>query len=84
MGRLSITQKLRKASSAERRQEISLNWANEWRTEYEKNVNLLNQAIITKDFDSLIRVAGFLRADGKKMFESLSRVLPAMGERDES
>lgn len=82
MGRLSINQKLRKAGSAERREELAQNWASEWQAEYEKNVHLLESAIINKDYDLLARTTGWIKADGKKRFEALPKIMSTLAERD--
>jgi len=83
MGRLSISQKLRKASSDERRAELAGVWAEEWKTEYEKNVRLLEKAIINKDYDLLARTTGWIKADGKKRFEALPKIISNLAQKEE-
>lgn len=80
MGRLSISQRLRKAKAPEVKQKIALDWAAEWQTEYEKHVRNFEQAIRNEDFDLLVRTLGRLKADGIKRFDALPRVLSAMAE----
>ncbi|MEN1990221.1 hypothetical protein [Paenibacillus hubeiensis] len=82
MGRLSISQKLRKASSDERRAELAKIWADEWKAEYEKNVRLLEQAIINKDYDLLARTTGWIKADGNKRFEALPKIMSTLAQRE--
>lgn len=78
MGRLSISQRLRKAKSPEVKVEVAQSWGDEWRMEYEKHVRNFEKAIQTKDFDLLAKTTGWLKADGKKRFDALPRVLEGM------
>ncbi|WP_160037330.1 MULTISPECIES: hypothetical protein [unclassified Paenibacillus] len=80
MGRLSISQRLRKASKPELKQKIAVDWSAEWQTEYETHVRNFEKAIRDKDFDLLVRTLGWLKADGKKRFDALPRVLSALAE----
>lgn len=66
MGRLSISQRLRKASKPELKQKIAVDWSAEWQTEYETHVRNFEKAIRDKDFDLLVRTLGWLKADGKR------------------
>lgn len=80
MGRLSIGQKLRKTKRPEVKIQIAQDWAYEWQQEYETHVRNFEKAIRTEDFDLLARTLGWLKADGKKRFDALPRVLSAMTE----
>ncbi len=80
MGRLSISGRLRKAKAPELKREIAVNWAAEWQAEYEQHVRNFERAIRNEDYDLLVRTTGWLKADGKKRFEALPRVLSAMAE----
>ncbi|WP_150274130.1 hypothetical protein [Paenibacillus tepidiphilus] len=78
MGRTSISQKLRKASSDERRVELAHQWAEEWRSEYETHVRNFERAIRNEDHDLLVRTLGWLKADGIKRYDALPRVMAAI------
>lgn len=79
MGRRSISQRL-KTARPERRLEVATNWAAEWQEEYEKHVQNFERAIRTEDYDLLVRTTGWLKADGKKRFEALPRVMESLSQ----
>lgn len=82
MGRLSIGQKLKKASTPERKKELAEEWSSEWQKEYESHVRNLERAIRNNDYDLFCRTTGWLKADGKKRFDTLPRVLSAVAAND--
>ncbi|KAA9007349.1 hypothetical protein F4V43_02360 [Paenibacillus spiritus] len=79
MGRLSIGQKLNKASSPERRKELALLWINEWKEEHEKTMQNIERALRAGDDQLLDRLIGFVIKDGLKRFDALPGVMRAIG-----
>lgn len=74
----SIGQRLQRAKSAEVKRKVVDNWIAEWQTEYEQHVRNFERAIRTNDYDLLARTTGWLKADGKKRFDALPRVITAL------
>lgn len=75
MGRRSISQRILTAGSAEAKRATAIEWADNWQTEHERLIQVLERAIRTDDYDLLCRTTGQLKAVGQKRFEALPKVL---------
>ncbi|MGN7457473.1 hypothetical protein ACTHPH_21900 [Paenibacillus pasadenensis] len=75
---LSVGQRIKKAGTLARQEEIALAWAEDWQAEYDRLIRSLEAAVRHNDYDQLCRMTGQLKAVGQKKFSALPGVIRAL------
>lgn len=73
--RRSISQILRKGHPIGKKREITQEWAENKKTEYENITTRLGLAVRDDDFDELCILVGLLKESNKKLFDALPSVI---------
>lgn len=76
----SISQRLKRAKSAETKKQIALEWSKAWKIEQDGLVNQLGQAIARNDYDAQCIALGELRAITDKRMTGLMSVINTLTE----
>ena len=83
MGRKSISGKLDRARTDEKRLHIAWEWAQEWEDSSRRNMRALETAISERDFDAQCRAMGHLKEDLLKRLGALPRVMERLADEED-
>lgn len=75
MGRLSISQRLRKAKRPGLKAQIAAKWSKEWESEFLAHMREIEWALRTGDYELVEDITYNLKIDSLKRFTALPRVI---------
>lgn len=76
MGRLSVNQRIKKATTPDYRAMLAREWAEEWQDMQTRHLDMLETAWRTNNVQTFNNYIGLLREDSEKRFEALARMFP--------
>lgn len=75
MGRKSINQLLKSLASPQAREGVSLRWVQEWQTDHDNMIGMLERSANNDDYDNFCKAIGRLKELHRKRFDALPGII---------